>query len=168
MASLWKWNDTVDKLFNGRFRSQAPFRCKNEKEIRFKSAGFGQALDESDPYLKLNKDGIKVYIFSHKNSAFGTFKAITHINASLDSILAVMFDNNSCTEWVDACGESILNSEESRRIMDMMLEFHKQVKAAIVDPSFIAEIRKKLHLVQRETAEICRLSHQNTSKIMLS
>jgi hypothetical protein len=58
--------------------------------------------------LKLNKDGIKVYIFSHKNSSFGTFKAITHINASLDSILAVMLDSNSRTEWVDACEKSML------------------------------------------------------------
>ena len=57
-------------------------------------------------------------------------------------------------DFCTACGESILNSEESRRIMDMMLEFHKQVNAAIVDPSFIAEIRKKLHLDQREAAEI--------------
>ena len=81
-----------------------------EKETLFKSTEVGYLLDESepDPYLKLNKDGIKVYIFSHKNSAFGTFKAITHINASLDNILAVMLDNQSCTEWIDACKKSIL------------------------------------------------------------
>ncbi len=53
-----------------------------------------------------------------------------------------------------ACGESILNSEESLRTMDMMLEFHKQVNAAIVDPAFISDIRKKFHLDQREAAEI--------------
>ena len=57
-------------------------------------------------------------------------------------------------DFCTACGESILNPEESRRIMDMMLEFHKQVNAAIVDPNFIAEMRKKLHLDQREAAEI--------------
>ena len=57
-------------------------------------------------------------------------------------------------DFCTACGESILNSEESRRTMDMMLEFHKQVNAAIVDPAFIAEMRKKLHLDQREAAEI--------------
>ena len=63
---------------------------------------------EYDPYLKLNKDGIKVYIYKHKNSDFGTFRAITHINASLDSILAVMLDNKSCAEWIDSCKQSFL------------------------------------------------------------
>lgn len=57
-------------------------------------------------------------------------------------------------DFCTACGESILNSEESRRTMDMMLEFHKQVNAAIVDPAFIAKMRRKLHLDQREAAEI--------------
>ena len=57
-------------------------------------------------------------------------------------------------DFCTACGESILNSEESRRTMDMMLEFNKQVNAAIIDPAFIVEMRKKLHLDQREAAEI--------------
>ena len=64
--------------------------------------------DESKHSLKINKDGIKVYVYSHKDSKFATFKAITHINASLDSILAVMFDNKSCTEWVYACDDSFV------------------------------------------------------------
>jgi len=65
-------------------------------------------MNEFDPYLKINKDGIKVYIYSHKNSLFGTFKAITHINASLDSIIAVILDIESSTEWLDACEKSFL------------------------------------------------------------
>ncbi len=65
------------------------------------------------------------------------------------TVLSAVY-GNFCT----ACGESILNAEESRRTMDMMLEFHKQVNAAIVDPAYIAEMRKKLHLDQREAAEI--------------
>lgn len=32
--------------------------------------------------------------------------------------------------------------------------FHKQVNAAIVDPTFIVKVRKKLNLGQREAAEI--------------
>jgi HTH-type transcriptional regulator/antitoxin MqsA len=35
-----------------------------------------------------------------------------------------------------------------------MLEFNKQVNAAIVDPAFIARVRRKLALDQREAAEI--------------
>ncbi len=53
-----------------------------------------------------------------------------------------------------ACDESILNAAESRRTMDLMLAFHKQVNASIVDPGFIATVRKKLALDQREAAEI--------------
>lgn len=48
----------------------------------------------------------------------------------------------------------ILDAEESRCTMDMMLEFHKQVNAAIIDPAFIAKIRRKLHWDQREAPEI--------------
>jgi HTH-type transcriptional regulator/antitoxin MqsA len=35
-----------------------------------------------------------------------------------------------------------------------MREFSKQINVAVVDPSFIAEVRKKLDLDQREAAEI--------------
>ena len=35
-----------------------------------------------------------------------------------------------------------------------MQAFHKQVNAATVDPSFIASVRKKLDLGQREAAQI--------------
>ena len=35
-----------------------------------------------------------------------------------------------------------------------MLEFNKQVNAAIVNPEFITHVRKKLNLDQREAAEI--------------
>jgi HTH-type transcriptional regulator/antitoxin MqsA len=38
--------------------------------------------------------------------------------------------------------------------MRLMAEFNKQVNAAIVDPSFISGVRKKLELDQREAAEI--------------
>lgn len=57
-------------------------------------------------------------------------------------------------EFCTACDESILEAAESRRTMNLMLEFNKQVNAAIVDPGFIASVRKKLALDQREAAEI--------------
>ncbi len=106
-----------------------------EQELQLEPPGFGyspdavsiysrmntknmtQAVDKqfSDPenstpehYLKVNKDGIKVYIYKQKNSVFGTFKAITHINSSLDSVLAVILDNQSLTKWLDSCINSIL------------------------------------------------------------
>jgi HTH-type transcriptional regulator/antitoxin MqsA len=57
-------------------------------------------------------------------------------------------------DFCPACDESILNVAESRRTMNFMLEFNKQVNAAIVDPGFIAKVRKKLALDQREAAEL--------------
>jgi putative zinc finger/helix-turn-helix YgiT family protein len=47
-----------------------------------------------------------------------------------------------------------LPPDESVHTSAMMLEFNKQVNASIVDPDFIASVRKKLALDQREAAEI--------------
>ncbi len=57
-------------------------------------------------------------------------------------------------DFCPACGETILNGEESARTSTMMLDFNKQVNASIVDPEFIVSVRKKLSLDQREAAEI--------------
>ena len=57
-------------------------------------------------------------------------------------------------DFCPACDEAILESGESARTSALMLEFSKQVNAAIVDPGFIAGVRKKLALDQREAAEI--------------
>ena len=57
-------------------------------------------------------------------------------------------------EFCSACAEAVLDAAESARVSAMMLEFNKQVNASIVDPAFIAGVRKKLALDQREAAEI--------------
>ena len=57
-------------------------------------------------------------------------------------------------DFCPACDESVLDLQQSRRTMDLMNEFNRQVNAAIVDPAFIAGVRKKLALDQREAAEI--------------
>jgi len=57
-------------------------------------------------------------------------------------------------DFCTACDESILDAAQSRRAMQMMLAFTKQVNASIVDPAFIVSVRKKLALDQREAAEI--------------
>ncbi|WP_300756283.1 type II toxin-antitoxin system MqsA family antitoxin [Janthinobacterium sp.] len=57
-------------------------------------------------------------------------------------------------EFCTACDESILGPQESRRTMDLMLAFNKQVNSASVDPQFILSVRKKLNLDQRQAAEI--------------
>jgi HTH-type transcriptional regulator / antitoxin MqsA len=57
-------------------------------------------------------------------------------------------------DFCPACAEAILDVEESVRTSELMLQFNKQVNAAIVDPTFIVKVRKKLQLDQREAAEI--------------
>ncbi len=57
-------------------------------------------------------------------------------------------------EYCSACAEGVLAAPESKRVSAAMLEFNKQVNASIVDPAFIARVRKKLVLDQGEAAEI--------------
>lgn len=57
-------------------------------------------------------------------------------------------------DFCPACDESILDASESRRTMELMLAFSKQVNASLVDPDFITSVRRKLDLNQREAAEI--------------
>ena len=47
-----------------------------------------------------------------------------------------------------------MNPEESARTSAAMLAFNKRVNAAIVDPKFIARVRRKLDLDQKQAAEI--------------
>jgi HTH-type transcriptional regulator / antitoxin MqsA len=57
-------------------------------------------------------------------------------------------------DFCPACDEHVLNAAESRRTMQLMLAFNKQVNAAFVAPDLIVSVRKKLDLDQREAAEI--------------
>ena len=57
-------------------------------------------------------------------------------------------------DFCPACDESITDMAETERVMREMQAFNKQVNAAIVDPAFIFNVRKKLDLGQREAAEI--------------
>jgi HTH-type transcriptional regulator / antitoxin MqsA len=52
------------------------------------------------------------------------------------------------------CGEAVMDMADGIRHSAAMLAFNKQVNASIVDPGFIASVRKKLALDQREAAEI--------------
>ena len=57
-------------------------------------------------------------------------------------------------DFCPACDEAVLDMTESSRTSAFMLDFNRQVNATIVDPDFIAGVRKKLALDQREAAEI--------------
>ncbi|WP_454709794.1 type II TA system antitoxin MqsA family protein [Cupriavidus nantongensis] len=56
-------------------------------------------------------------------------------------------------QWCPKCGEGVL-PRDSDWVSDAMLAFNKQVNAALVDPAYITEVRRKLRLDQREAAEI--------------
>lgn len=53
-----------------------------------------------------------------------------------------------------ACGASALDNTESARVSAAMLALNRQVNASLVDPAFIAGVRKKLALDQRQAAEV--------------
>jgi HTH-type transcriptional regulator/antitoxin MqsA len=57
-------------------------------------------------------------------------------------------------DFCPACSEVVLDASESDRYGAAVKAFIKQVNAAIVDPGFVAGVRKKLALDQREAAEI--------------
>lgn len=57
-------------------------------------------------------------------------------------------------DFCPACGEGVFDAAQSRHVSVLMREFSKQVNVSIVDPEFIVSVRKKLHLDQREAAEI--------------
>lgn len=57
-------------------------------------------------------------------------------------------------DFCPACDEAIFDMAQAQRVSTVMREFSKQVNASIVDPGFIADVRKKLDLDQREAAQI--------------
>jgi HTH-type transcriptional regulator/antitoxin MqsA len=61
---------------------------------------------------------------------------------------------NTTGDFCPSCGESIHDEKDSERVMREMSDFAKQVNASLVDPAFIAKVRKKLALDQRQAAEI--------------
>ena len=77
------------------------------------NSGLLLAHESRDKMLALDKEGIKVYFYGHDNVEFGTFKAVAHIDSTLDSVLAVMFDHHACQDWIYACKHSRLLKEIS-------------------------------------------------------
>jgi len=57
-------------------------------------------------------------------------------------------------QWCPLCGEGVLSKEEDERLDEIAFAFNKEVNAALVDPTFIVAVRKKLHLDQKEAAQL--------------
>lgn len=74
---------------------------------------------------------------------------IPHIYKGVSTVI-----QSAIGDFCPACGEGVFNIKESNRISTEMLAFNKQVNATIIDPNFIAKVRKKLEIDQREAAEL--------------
>ena len=57
-------------------------------------------------------------------------------------------------EYCPACAEVVLDQVHGDRYSALVGRFQRQVNATYVDPDFVARVRKKLDLGQREAADI--------------
>jgi HTH-type transcriptional regulator / antitoxin MqsA len=57
-------------------------------------------------------------------------------------------------DFCPACGEGVLARDDGDRYGDLIGQFQRQVNSAYVDPEFIASVRRKLDLDQRQAAEL--------------
>lgn len=57
-------------------------------------------------------------------------------------------------DFCPACDEVVLNREHGNRYSELVGLFQRQVNSAFVDPDYIARVRRKLDLDQRQAAEI--------------
>jgi len=57
-------------------------------------------------------------------------------------------------DFCPACDEVVLNREHGNRYSELVGLFQRQVNSAFVDPDYIARVRRKLNLDQRQAAEL--------------
>ncbi len=57
-------------------------------------------------------------------------------------------------DYCDACGEVILDRPDGEHYAKQVAAFVRKINAQEVDPQFIASVRKRLNLDQRQAAEI--------------
>jgi HTH-type transcriptional regulator/antitoxin MqsA len=61
---------------------------------------------------------------------------------------------NVTGDFCPACDEVILDTHEGDRFSRLVGEFQRQVNAVLVDPAYIASVRRKLKLDQKQAGEI--------------
>jgi HTH-type transcriptional regulator / antitoxin MqsA len=61
---------------------------------------------------------------------------------------------NVTGDFCPACDEVILDAHEGDRFSRLVGEFQRQVNAVLVDPAYIASVRRKLKLDQKQASEI--------------
>ena len=58
--------------------------------------------------LEMDKNGIKVYLKELKTKDIKAFRGTVSINASVDSLLAVIMDIDACTDWLQYCENPLI------------------------------------------------------------
>ncbi len=85
--------------------------------------------------LEMDKNGIKVYLKELKTKDIKAFRGTVFINASVDSLLAVIMDIDACTDWLQYCQNPLIleriNFSESYHYLINDLPF------PVVDREFI-------------------------------
>lgn len=68
----------------------------------------GLASSQYDWNMVRDEDGIRVYLKEFWADPIKSFRGIVTINSSIDSLLAVILDIETCTNWVHRCKNPIL------------------------------------------------------------
>ncbi|MCU7798669.1 MAG: hypothetical protein KZQ70_00650 [gamma proteobacterium symbiont of Lucinoma myriamae] len=66
------------------------------------------ASSQYDWNMVRDEDGIQVYLKEFWADHIKSFRGVIHINASVDSLLAVIMDIDACTDWVHRCKSPLL------------------------------------------------------------
>lgn len=84
--------------------------------IIFSGEVFAEKFDQQQNWtLKKDEDGIQIYLNVHQEheAKLKAFKGVARINASLDSVMAVIFDLEACTDWLKDCADPVLINDVS-------------------------------------------------------
>jgi len=69
---------------------------------------FPAQTQEAEWTLEKEKNGISLYLRDFPGSKIPEFKGVIRVKSSMASIVALLLDIESCTEWIHQCGDSFL------------------------------------------------------------
>lgn len=61
---------------------------------------------------------------------------------------------NITAQHCSACGEGVMDRDETTAYAAAVKAFQRKVNATLIDPAFIASVRKRLNIDQREAGEL--------------
>lgn len=125
-------------------------------------------------FLKLDKDGIKVFIYNYEKNKIKAFAAVTYINAPIDSILAVLFDDKKGREWIHACDDSYMieNISFTERYHYQVIDipfpfedrdfiFHSKMEQSPLTEAVTITINARPNYCKTQNSELCQQVNQS-------